>query len=142
MTLREDRSNTLFDILANAADGRTMAELVDTMETSDFHVKQAIRDLRDILADDEVNVVCDVQPGHQPHVYRLVGNYADAKGWYAGRLNDMMRRATTMHAVAASIARGADQRTVEGKRAAIMERRLGQMIAEVQDVKDITGLAG
>lgn len=134
MSRRVERMEKLFDLAAFNADGFTVEDAAAALGCSPQLVSTAIRDLRSFLADDSINLICEPAGFLAPWVYRLVGNFDEARGWTANRIGDAEARLLTLQAVATSVLTGTDGRTIEGKRAKIMVKALGRLVEDLGEL--------
>jgi hypothetical protein len=98
-------------------------------------VSRMIGKLRRSLADSDWTVIAEAVGPQQPWMYRAVDSYDDAAWWVDNRLGDAETRFTTLHAVAKSLVSATDGRTVEGRRARIMERHSTRMMEDLADLE-------
>jgi hypothetical protein len=132
---RESRRDALFDLLAARPNGVLIGEACDRLECSPGSFKEAVQDLRDMLAeDDTINVVCDPQT----HIYTLAGRYEEARPWTLNRMVDVERRVYTMRSVTSSVVRGESDRT-QKRKAVIINRGLNRIIEDLGDLSDALG---
>lgn len=132
---RAARANALFDFLAGTPHAVTRAQMMDALGCSLSSVDVAIRDVRIALGgDDTINLVANVAPGSAPWLYELTGDPEVARFWQVNRLVDLITRARTMAAVAASIRRSLDARTIDGRKAKILAVALSRAIEDLDDL--------
>jgi hypothetical protein len=135
MTARADRRDALFDLLVSRPAGLTQAEIELLLPCRPDQAKQAIHDLRLFLGEfDDVNLPCSPQPGGGQWIYQLSGNLDDAREWFANRIGDAESRLRVMHAMFASIAKGTDVRTSDGRKARLIERGLRRVVEDLDDL--------
>jgi hypothetical protein len=132
-----DLSGQIFDFAATRPEGFTRAEL---NEAIGYHPRctldRAIRQLRLILADDDsINLIANKPPiaGGQ-WVYQLVGTVADATWWSNNRRRDCETRLRTILAVNRSVAAGTAPRTIDGRRARLMDKSLTRLIEDLDEL--------
>ena len=132
--VREARRDALFTLAVDSPEGVTVADMMAALEATHAQVKVAIRDLRLFLGEfDECNFPCD--PSDQGQwVYRLVGTYDDARQWMANRLGDGEARLRTMNAMMASMVAGSDGRTIEGRKARVIETGLRHLVEDLDNL--------
>lgn len=135
---RIEKVNKVFDFLSNNLDRwthrREIAEVLDVKPGN--IVDRVIRDLRMTLgAGDTITVVANPDGGG----YRLVGTYDEARAWATGRVTDAETRLESIQYGMAPIVRATDGRTVEGRKARLIEmttRHLVEQLAAIS-VEDI-----
>lgn len=135
MSTRTNRVNVLFDLLAGSPDGLTAGDIKAGLGCTKRLAENAIHDLRIVLGDsDTINVTCDPQGIRESWLYRLVGDIDGSRRWIANRLGDTETRLRTMQALAASLVNGSDGRTLDGRRARIIEKALRRLIEDLDDL--------
>lgn len=87
--------------------------------------------------EDSINLVCDVD-GIGPGVYRLVGDTAGMMGWYSQRTKSVESQLETMKSVTSTIARGADKRTVEGRKARRINEGVSGILRDLEWIEEMT----
>ena len=133
---RIDKMNRAFDYLVAKPDGAVSTDLADHLDVTLSTARRVVHDLRLVLGGTDVITVVTEPQGvpNEPHIYKLVGNYEDARGWMANRIGDLEARLVTIEHSARSIATGADGRTVEGKKAVKVERTLRYLREELAEM--------
>jgi hypothetical protein len=126
----------LFDLLVDAPDGLVVFQMMAALELDKWTVDQAIRDVRMIFADDEINLVCDPQGASEQWLYRLVGCYEEAAPWLASRSSDQETRLRTMKAVTQSMVNNADGRTTEGRKARLKLKYFTRLIEDLEELRE------
>jgi hypothetical protein len=136
MTARSERRDHLFDLLVASPLGVTIIDIRDELGSTLSQARRAVQDLRRFLGDfDDVNVPAVSQGYNQRWLYTLVQGMTDATRWWtANRIVDTASRLVTMHAVAASIVRATDGRTIEGRKARMIEVGLRHLIEDLQTI--------
>lgn len=127
--------NLAFDFAATKNEGFTIHELAEHLEVTWTVAKTVIRNLREQLGDDSINVTAEPAGHKEPWTYRLVGNPKDAARWQVNRIRDAETRLGTMENVASSIKNSADLRTKEGRKARLIHKvisRLREDLAELE----------
>jgi hypothetical protein len=123
----------LVSALYENPDGLDRDELADELGLSVPQFYELVRKARHYLGDsDTVNIICEALAGPR-WVYRLVGNTAEAEEWRIGRLGDARTRLVTMAAVWASLARGLDGRSAEGRVAKATSLALKHLIENIDN---------
>ncbi len=123
--------NAAFDLLVEGPQtGQELAKHLDVTVTT---AQRVVHDLRLTLGNNDTITVMTNHQGrpNEPHLYELVGNYEDSIQWRKGRISDIEARLVTAEYSIMPIARGADGRTVEGKKAAKIERTLRYLREEL-----------
>lgn len=135
MSTRTERVGALFDLLAGEPDGLTVTDMRCALGCGVTATEQAIRDLRLTLGDsDSINVVCDPQGQGEEWRYRLVGDLDGNRRWIANRLGDTESRLRTMRAVATSLVAATDGRTLDGRRARLIDKALRRLVEDLEEV--------
>jgi hypothetical protein len=125
----------LFTLLASNPQGMFLTEMVRDTGWDKAHVRRTIRRLRLIFGDDgEVNLICDPLLYRGEWVYRLSGNFQDARDWLNNRQRDMDSRLRTVHSVAKTVVRGTAAGTVAGKRARLTVKVISRLIEDLAEV--------
>lgn len=133
--MRRDIVSEVFDILTDSPEGATIYALADNLNITPSRVKDAIFQLRrDLATDDDMNVIANRPKSRGPWTYRLVGDLDGAKEWQENRLKDGETRIETIYSVSKSVARSTDGRTREGRQARLMEKSLGRLIEDINDL--------
>jgi len=129
---RELRRDALFDILVANPQGLDVDDMCDELALSYPQVKTAISDLRLFLGDvDSINLPCDPTPNCGRWLYRLVGTLDDVRPWVTNRIGDSESRIRTMTAMLSSIVSATDGRSIQGRKARIMERQLRRLVEDL-----------
>lgn len=135
------RVSELFDYLAEQPDGVTIDDIATHHSVTVNHARDLIQGLRDVLGDsDTINVPCDPNPD-DPNgrwLYRLVGTMDDVQAWAGNRIGDTERRIRTQFSVIASVAAGADPRSMDGRKARLMKKALGRLLEDLDELPSIT----
>jgi hypothetical protein len=129
----DDRVQQLFDQLAAAADGVDIEEIAADQGIGTQHARGVIRMLRDMLAEDTINVVCDPESDGR-WVYRLVGTLADSAMWATRQVQYVERRLVTSQDVLSSVVNATDGRSIEGRRARVMNRHFGRCLEDLREI--------
>ena len=133
---RAIREGMLFDLLADNPDGLTITQIGAEFDLNKDYMRDVVRTLRLTLGEmDTINLVAD-NPGDgiSEWAYRLVGTYDEARAYIQNRVTDLISRVTTQRAIAASLVRGSDGRTIEGKKAALVHRHLGRLLEDIDTI--------
>lgn len=132
----DEKIQILWDYAVSHPDGFTRYDVEQDLEWSNTDLSYAARHLRNFLADDEINLVATPQGKGQAWLYSLTGNVDDAGPWNRNRLLDTETRLTTMHSVSYSLVHSTDGRTLDGRRARVMEKALRRL---KEDLDDLSG---
>ncbi len=134
MTLqREEDAGTLFDFCVEHPEGWVIREAQDALDWSFRRVREAIRALRLILGDDDsLNLTCDPQGSGEQWLYQLVGNLEMGGPWVTNRLQDTEARLETIDAFTRSMVKGTDGRSVEGRKARLIERSVRHLLEDLR----------
>lgn len=136
---RIEKVNDAFDLLAAKTDGLLSTELADALETTRSTVSRVVHDLRLVLGGtDTITVVTEPTGQSEPHRYRLVGNYEEARPWMTNRIGDLEARLETVEFSARAIANGADGRTKEFEKADKMQRTLKYLREELAAIDKVS----
>ena len=128
-------AGALFDYLVDTPEPVVIDEIRAALGWTYRRTEQAIHDVRMALgADDSINLIAEPD-GRGPWRYWLTGSAEDARWWQANRLVVLITQVRTNLAVAESIRRGIDGRTVEGRKARVLARTLGYIV----DILDALG---
>lgn len=130
---REQRRDDVFDLLVSHPEGMTVHELADALGTNRRNADRAIHDLREYLGFwDDVNVPADnVEPG-KPWKYRIAGDLDSIRPWCANRLADAETRIGTIQSMVASIVSATDGRSIEGRKARLIDRYLTRLVEDME----------
>lgn len=132
---RDLRRDELFDDLVANPAGLTVDDMMAMHGWTHGQTNTAIRDLRRYLGDiDDLNLPCEPQSKGERWVYRLVGRLDDVRSWIDNRITDADSRLRTMQAVMHSIVAATSGRTVEGRRARVMEKALRRLVEDLDDL--------
>ncbi len=126
---RVEQVNNLFDLLSNDTGWVTRQQIADYLEMSHKSVDRVVRDLRITLGvSDSITVVARINKGGG---YRLVGRYEDAAPWATGRIADAETRIETLQFSMSSVVKATDGRTVEGKKARLVEMSMRHLLEQL-----------
>lgn len=135
MGLDTARAGELFDYSVVQPEGYEAKQAEDELQWTHAQFTRAVRQLRRILgSDDEINLICTNQGFGAPMLYQLVGDIERAGPWVTTRLRALESQLETVHSVAASLARGTDGRTVQGKKARLIHRYVGRLREDLGDL--------
>lgn len=126
----------LFDYATANPEGFTNEDFMAARDVSLERFKTAAKNLRKTFEDDTINLVCDPAGDGGRWIYRLVGTFKEAKPWIKNRLDDTESRLVTINSVATSSVNGSDGRTLEGRRARLIEKTTRRLIEDLVELKD------
>lgn len=132
-----DRVLRLFDQLVANPAGVTIEQIAEDQGCSLGKSNHIVRELRRRCGvSDTINLICepDAADVRGRWIYRLVGKLDDAAYWLANRIGDAESRIRTIQAVTASLVAASDGRTVEGRRARVMNRALTRLIEDLDEL--------
>ena len=132
----DDNAGLLFDYAVVHPQGFTNEQAMLDLDWPLGTFKRAARRLRLTLAGDSINLVCDSKGQRERWLYRLVGDFASARGWSANRLRDLEARLETVQAVALAIVNGTDGRSVEGRKAKLVAAVVGALREQLAAMSD------
>jgi hypothetical protein len=125
----------LFDFaLARGEQGFTHLDAQAALGWNRNQFSHASRKLREILKGEPVNLVCSQESLREPWVYRLTGEQGPSREWQSNRLLDAETRLETIEHVAASLVQATDARSLEGRRARIIQRGVGRTLEDLADL--------
>jgi len=129
---RARRRDDLILLMIAQQSGQTVDDMMVALGCDHPQVNEAIRDVRLWLGDfDEVNLICDPQGTGQRWLYRLVGTLDEMRPWAANRVADSASRIRTMASMLASVVSATDGRSIEGRKARVMERSLRRLVEDL-----------
>lgn len=125
----------LFDVLVRRPDGVTLDEISAELEVPPRRARSVIRTFRLTFGeDDTINLICDPNGQNNQWLYRLTGSMVETEPWAKNRLDDAEARLTTMSTVLASVERGLDGRSVEGRKARIWRRAIERAREDITEL--------
>lgn len=122
----------LFDLFVESPNGLTSNDIKRRFDWSSNTVKGAMRALRFICGEDVITVVAEPQGESEPWLYRLVGNYDDARTYFAWRVGGLESQLDTVRVQAGSLVNGTDGRTTEGKKTRLIHEVVGSLQRQLQ----------
>lgn len=132
---RKQRRDDLWDMLVSNPLGITVEDMMASGGWSHHQANVAIHDLRTFLGTmDSINLPCEPQGGGERWVYRLVGSLDEVRGWVSNRVGDADTRLRTMQSMMASIVSATNGRTIEGRKARLMDKALSRLIEDLDDL--------
>jgi hypothetical protein len=134
----DDRVDQLFDLLVEWPDGVTIGVIAMDQGVVASHARGVVQALRDRLSEDTVNVVCDPD-GNGQWIYRLVGTPAESRDWARRQVRYIERRLVTSQDVLESVVSATDGRSLEGRRARVMNRHLGRCLEDLREIDATRG---
>lgn len=126
----------LFDFAVARPDGFTNADFMGEYDVSLKTFNQTANKLRAILADDTINLVCDPDGSRSKWQYRLVGSVENGSPWVQNRLKDAESRFSTISAVVRSLVKATDGRTVDGRKARLMDKSMRRLLEDLSEVNE------
>jgi len=138
VSARSERRDHLFDLLVASPHGVTIDNIREGLGSTHAQARKAVRDLRRFLGDfDDVNVPAVPNGQNQPWLYTLAHGVTDAtRKWTTNRIGDTQSRLVTQHAVAASIVKATDGRSIEGRKARMTEVGLRHLLENLAAIGD------
>lgn len=134
----DEELSSLFDLIASKG-GQTILDIAAHLGVRVRRAQVVVHDLRQMFGhDDTVNLVCDPQGQRELWLYDFRGTLDGVTPWTGWSLAHVETRLETLEAVAASIERAADGRTIEGRRARILARAIRRAR---EDLADLNGAA-
>lgn len=132
---RVEQLNRLFDLFAQHPDGMTLRQLGAALNVSRGVIQARIRELRQMFADDDYNIVGNLPATPRaPYVFQLVRVGEDTRWWHNHQMQHLESRLKTITAVAESVTHMTDGRSIEGKKARKIHRTLEYLEKELQDI--------
>lgn len=129
------RRDALYDLLVANPDGITVDDMMELIDCTYESARLAIRDLRLFLGDDdEINVICTPDEYRGRWLYTLEATLEKSQEWISYRLSDAESRLETMGAVMASIVQSTSGRTIDGKKARIIERAFRRALEDLAEL--------
>lgn len=129
------RRDALYDLLVANPTGITVDDMMDLLDVSYETARKTIRDLRRFLGDDdEINVPCTPNGMNERWLYTLEATLENSQEWISNRLGDAESRLETMAAMTASLVRSTDGRSIEGKKARILDRAFRRAAEDLADL--------
>ena len=141
MTPRDEKDvELLYDYAQAKPEGFTYKDVARDLGWEDrSRLFRTARYVRLMFANDSINLVCEPQGQREPWRYRLVGTYAEARGWGGNRDRDLKTRVATICAVAKTLVHTTDGRTMEGKRARLVESTLSNLLVQLAAMQEAIG---
>lgn len=111
----EELATTLFEELVSEPDGLTMEQIIERLELNDrFTASKVISTLRIALGDGDTITVPVIRKG-MTFTYRLSGSLDQCQNWLMTRARYMATRLKSDAAATASLTKGLDGRTHDGR---------------------------
>ena len=118
----------------------TAAQAAKELGVSVSWITKAIKIVRDIRVGDTSTLVCHPQGRGLPWLYQLTRGPADFHWYQDYKLRDEETRMETSYHMAKTHRNVApDARTIEGKRAKLMEKALGRLLEDLADLTNGVG---
>lgn len=134
MAITVARAGDLFDYAVACPNGFEARQACRELNLNYHQFGRAVRALRKILADDDINLICKGQGFGQPSRFELVGDLLRAGPWVSGRLRSLESQLETVLNVSTSLMNGSDGRTIEGKKARLINRHVGRLVEDLGDL--------
>ena len=128
------RAGLLFDYAAEQAEGFLAQDALDELDLTRDQFRRAARTLRLILANDSINLICLQQGFGEPKRYHLVGTLDKAGPWVRQRMRGIESQLETVLAVSSSLVNSTDGRTVDGKKARLINRHVGRLVEDLGEL--------
>jgi hypothetical protein len=123
-------ADELFDFAVAHPDGFTRSDVCSELTCSSRDFDSGVRELRAILGDDEIFLVCWTQ-GRGEWRYQLVGTYDKSRQWGVWMLAHSEARIESQQWLYKALTRALDGRTTEGRKARMMERAMRHLHEEL-----------
>src|SRR5262245_40860874 len=135
-TARMLRMDALFDLLV-ARVTVTIYDIMDELRCNHRAANEAVHDLRMLLAyDDTINLVATPQGPREPWLYSLEGSIDPSRPWITNRIGDSETRVTTINAVCRSLVSANDGRSIEGRKARVLEMGTRHIMEQIHAIDD------
>lgn len=132
----------LFDFAVSQPDGFTRGEVREQFSCSSREFDSVVRGLRQILGDDDnIFLVCDPQR-RGGWLYKLVGDTDGSRAWAVWMLSHSESRLETELSQARTLVKATDGRSIEGRRARMIERSLRHLREELLAIDEDGRLFG
>ena len=124
-------ADQLFDYAVANPDGFTRSDACAKLECSSREFDATVRELRRILGDgDDIYLVCWTQ-GRGEWRYQLIGNFDGSREWGVWMLAHSEARIETQQWLYRTLVKALDGRTIEGRKARMMERAMRHLHEEL-----------
>ena len=130
----EERAALLFDYAASNPEW-TLQEACAAFGWSEQLVSQAIRYLREVLADDTINLVVD-RDADGAYRYKLVGTLEESLPWANQRLKSVESQLVTVANVTASICNATRANSRDGRRARLIAAQMNILQLQLDNLKE------
>lgn len=136
MSIKDTRAGLLYDYAVTRPEGFTYKDIDREFRWDRHRFLGVVRRLRSILGAEDITLTCTPGRSREPWVYQLVGTYDAARPWATNRVGDLESRLQTIHHVAQSLTNGSDGRTLEGKKARLIERTVRHLVENLADLAE------
>lgn len=134
MSKMDQHVSDLIDFLVASPEDVTIHEIADALQLSVRQAQGVVRSTRLWFeVSDTINLVCHPN-GRGPWLYSLVGDPTSTKEWSDRRVSHVDTELETIHAMLTTTVRNTDGRTIEGRKARIMERAVRRMLEDLADL--------
>lgn len=130
----DDLAEALYDYAVSQPEGFTNVDFMAEHNVTLDEFNRAVNKLRSILATDTITLICDPGDARSPWIYRLVGQVDEGSPWVQNRLRDAESRFTTMSHVAATLVNATDGRSLDGRRARLMQKALTRLKEDLDEI--------
>lgn len=130
----EKRASELFDFAANKP-AWTLQDVAAVLGWSEQIVTLTIRELRAILADDDINLVVDREEDGI-YRYKLVGGLDQTLPWANNRLKSVESQLHTIAWVTASICKATRANSRDGRRARLIAAQMNILQLQLDNLKE------
>lgn len=130
----DDEAGLLYDFAVDHPRGFIYEDAKDKFGWHYSRFIKVVRHLRQILSADEITLTATPQGQHERWLYMLVGTYDAARPWATNRVGDLETRLDTIHGVANTLTNATDGRSVEGKKARLIERTIRHLMENLNDL--------
>lgn len=124
-------ADDLFDFAVAHPQGFTRSEFRTDFPVTSREFDSLVRELRRILGDDDnIYLVCSTQ-GRGEWRYQLIGNFDGSREWGVWMLAHSEARIETQQWLYRALVKALDGRTIEGRKAKMMERAMRHLHEEL-----------
>lgn len=120
----------LYTYMIGRPQGATIYEIATALGVPKRTADRTVHHFRVYLGE-YLNLVADPDGQHRPWLYRLTGDFEEARPWINNRLGDMRTRVHTTEAIAASLVGATDGRSATGKRVRQIQRQLARLSEDI-----------
>lgn len=136
-------ADELFDFAVAHPEGFTRGQACEEFTCASREYDTAVRELRRILGtDDNIYLACWTNGNRGQWRYQLIGNFDGAREWGAWMLAHSEARIETQQWLYRALVKALDGRTVEGRKAKMMERAMRHLHEELVAIDEDGRLFG